>query len=200
MLCEGPAARHRGPMNAFDYVIVGRRNGRLRARQPALGETAGIPCCCSRPGPAIRYPWIHVPIGYAKTMFHPVYNWCFSTEPDPGMNGRQIYWPRGRTLGRLERDQRAHLHPRAAQRTTIIGPRWQSRLEPCGRAPMVSQARAQRPRRQRLARRRRPAMGLRHRGRQHELVEALIAAGARSASRATTTSTARRRKVSAITS
>ncbi|MEO8677213.1 MAG: GMC family oxidoreductase N-terminal domain-containing protein, partial [Casimicrobiaceae bacterium] len=37
--------------------------------------------------------------GYAKTMFHPVYNWCFKTEPDPGMNGRQVYWPRGRTLG-----------------------------------------------------------------------------------------------------
>ena len=50
-------------------------------------------------GPADRYPWIHIPIGYAKTMFHPVYNWCFKTEPDPGMNGRQIYWPRGRTLG-----------------------------------------------------------------------------------------------------
>ena len=32
-------------------------------------------------------------------MFHPVYNWCFKTEPDPEMNGREIYWPRGRTLG-----------------------------------------------------------------------------------------------------
>jgi choline dehydrogenase len=50
-------------------------------------------------GPPDRYPWIHVPIGYAKTMFHPVYNWRFHTEPEPGMNGREIYWPRGRTLG-----------------------------------------------------------------------------------------------------
>jgi choline dehydrogenase len=32
-------------------------------------------------------------------MFHPVYNWQFSTEPEPGMNGREIYWPSGRTLG-----------------------------------------------------------------------------------------------------
>jgi len=40
-----------------------------------------------------------VPIGYAKTMFNPRYNWCFHTEPDPGMNGRKIYWPRGKTLG-----------------------------------------------------------------------------------------------------
>ncbi len=32
-------------------------------------------------------------------MFHPVYNWGFSTEPEPAMNNRQIYWPRGRGLG-----------------------------------------------------------------------------------------------------
>jgi choline dehydrogenase len=50
-------------------------------------------------GPPDTYPWIHVPIGYAKTMFDARYNWCFYTEPDPGMNGRKIYWPRGKTLG-----------------------------------------------------------------------------------------------------
>jgi choline dehydrogenase len=32
-------------------------------------------------------------------MFHPVYNWRFYTEPEPGMNNRKIYWPRGRGLG-----------------------------------------------------------------------------------------------------
>ncbi len=50
-------------------------------------------------GPPDRYPWIHVPIGYAKTMFNPVYNWCFKTEPEPQMNGREVYWPSGKTLG-----------------------------------------------------------------------------------------------------
>jgi len=50
-------------------------------------------------GPPDTYPWIHIPIGYAKTMFNPTVNWCFYTEPDPGMNGRSIYWPRGKTLG-----------------------------------------------------------------------------------------------------
>jgi choline dehydrogenase len=50
-------------------------------------------------GPPDSYPWIHVPIGYAKTMFNPRVNWCFETEPEPGMNGRRIYWPRGKTLG-----------------------------------------------------------------------------------------------------
>jgi choline dehydrogenase len=50
-------------------------------------------------GPRDTYPWLHVPIGYAKTMFHPVVNWGFYTEPEPTMNGRKVYWPRGRTLG-----------------------------------------------------------------------------------------------------
>ena len=50
-------------------------------------------------GPRDNYLWIHLPIGYAKTMFHPVYNWGFHTEPEPGMNNRQVYWPRGRGLG-----------------------------------------------------------------------------------------------------
>ncbi|MCU0805576.1 MAG: choline dehydrogenase [Burkholderiales bacterium] len=50
-------------------------------------------------GPRDRYLWIHVPIGYGKTMFHPRYNWGFHTEPEAGMNGRKVYWPRGRGLG-----------------------------------------------------------------------------------------------------
>jgi choline dehydrogenase len=50
-------------------------------------------------GPRDWYPWIHIPIGYAKTMFHPTWNWMFETEPEPAMNGRRIYWPRGKGLG-----------------------------------------------------------------------------------------------------
>jgi choline dehydrogenase len=50
-------------------------------------------------GPRDRSIWIHLPIGYGKTMFHPVYNWGFYTDPEPTMNGRRIYWPRGRGLG-----------------------------------------------------------------------------------------------------
>jgi choline dehydrogenase len=50
-------------------------------------------------GPRDRSLWIHLPIGYGKTMFHPVYNWGFYTDPEPHMNGRCLYWPRGRGLG-----------------------------------------------------------------------------------------------------
>ncbi len=44
-------------------------------------------------------PWIHIPVGYFRTMNNPKMDWCFKTEPDPGLNGRSIGWPRGKTLG-----------------------------------------------------------------------------------------------------
>jgi choline dehydrogenase len=83
---------------AWDYIIVGGGTaGCVLANR--LSAHPGRSVLLLEAGPADRYPWIHVPIGYAKTMFHPVYNWMFKTEADPGMNGREIYWPSGRTLG-----------------------------------------------------------------------------------------------------
>ncbi|MDD9740117.1 MAG: GMC family oxidoreductase N-terminal domain-containing protein [Marinovum algicola] len=46
-----------------------------------------------------RYPWIHVPAGYFKTMNNPGYDWCYKTEPVPGLNRKVVNWPRGKVLG-----------------------------------------------------------------------------------------------------
>jgi choline dehydrogenase len=83
---------------SFDYVIVGAGSAGcvLANRLSADGRDTVL---LLEAGPPDTYPWIHVPIGYAKTMFNPKVNWCFYTEPDSGMNGRSIYWPRGKTLG-----------------------------------------------------------------------------------------------------
>ncbi len=43
--------------------------------------------------------WIHIPLGFGKTFADPSVNWCYQTEPDPGANGRRIFWPRGKVLG-----------------------------------------------------------------------------------------------------
>ena len=86
------------PTPSFDYVIVGAGSaGCVLANR--LSEDGRYTVLLLEAGPRDTYPWIHVPIGYAKTMFHPILNWGFYTEPEPTMNGRKVYWPRGRTLG-----------------------------------------------------------------------------------------------------
>ncbi|SIT40659.1 Oxygen-dependent choline dehydrogenase [Paraburkholderia piptadeniae] len=82
----------------FDFVVVGAGSaGCVLANR--LSEDGRYSVCLLEAGPTDRYAWIHIPIGYGKTMFHPVYNWGFYTDPDPNMNNRKLYWPRGRTLG-----------------------------------------------------------------------------------------------------
>ncbi|HDS1809400.1 MULTISPECIES: GMC family oxidoreductase [Pseudomonas] len=85
-------------MQHYDYVIVGAGSaGCVLANR--LSANGKYTVCLLEAGPPDRYPWIHIPIGYGKTMFHKTYNWGFETEPDQNLNGRQIYQPRGRTLG-----------------------------------------------------------------------------------------------------
>jgi choline dehydrogenase len=82
----------------FDYIVVGAGSaGCVLANR--LTENGRHSVLLLEAGPPDTNPWIHIPIGYGKTMFHPVLNWGFHTEPEPNMNGRRIYWPRGRTLG-----------------------------------------------------------------------------------------------------
>lgn len=82
----------------FDYVIVGAGTaGCVLANR--LTADARTRVLLLEAGPEDRSFWIHLPIGYAKTMWDPVYNWRFYTEPEPNLHGRKIYWPRGRGLG-----------------------------------------------------------------------------------------------------
>lgn len=83
---------------AVDYIVVGAGSAGcvLANRLSANGQHS---VCLLEAGPPDRSPWIHIPIGYGKTMFHKVLNWGYYTEPDPNMLDRRIYWPRGRTLG-----------------------------------------------------------------------------------------------------
>lgn len=83
---------------SFDYVVVGAGSaGCVLANRLSEGGRHSV--CLLEAGPPDRLVWIHIPIGYGKTMFHPIYNWGFHTDPDPNMLNRRLYWPRGRTLG-----------------------------------------------------------------------------------------------------
>ncbi len=86
------------PEEEFDYIVVGAGSaGCVLAGR--LSEDPAARVLLLEAGPADRSLWIHLPIGYGKTMWSPTYNWRFETDPDPNMNGRRIYWPRGKTLG-----------------------------------------------------------------------------------------------------
>lgn len=82
----------------FDFVIVGAGSSGcvLANRLSADGVTR---VAVLEAGPRDTSFWIHLPIGYGRTMWDPKVNWKFHTEPDPGMGGRTVYWPRGRVLG-----------------------------------------------------------------------------------------------------
>lgn len=83
---------------SFDYVIVGAGSaGCVLANR--LTEDGRNTVALIEAGGRDTNPWIHIPIGFAKTMFDPRVNWCYTLEPDPGVNGRSIYYPRGKVLG-----------------------------------------------------------------------------------------------------
>lgn len=85
-------------MSTFDYIVVGAGSSgcALAAR---LSENPSARVLLVEAGPRDASIWIHLPIGYGKTMWSKKYNWCLHTDPDPNMNDRRIYWPRGKTLG-----------------------------------------------------------------------------------------------------
>jgi len=85
-------------MEEFDYIIIGAGSaGCVLANR--LTSIPSNKVLLLEAGGKDNYPWIHIPVGYYKTMHNPKTDWCFKTEPDETMNNRSINYPRGKTLG-----------------------------------------------------------------------------------------------------
>ncbi len=84
--------------DGFDYVVVGAGTAGcvLANRLSADPETRVL---LLEAGGKDDYIWIRIPVGYLYTMNNPRTDWCFETEKEPGLNGRSLAYPRGKTLG-----------------------------------------------------------------------------------------------------
>ena len=81
-----------------DYIIVGAGSAGcvLANRLVADGKHSVL---LLEAGPKDSNLWIHVPLGYGKLFKDKTVNWMYQTEPEPGLDGRTIFQPRGKVLG-----------------------------------------------------------------------------------------------------
>ena len=82
----------------YDYIIIGAgSSGCVVANRLSADPKTRV--LLLEAGPEDRNRWIHVPAGMMRLFTDTDINWAYSTEPEPELGGRRVYWPRGKTLG-----------------------------------------------------------------------------------------------------
>jgi choline dehydrogenase len=82
----------------FDYIVVGAGSaGCVLANRLSADPTKRV--LVLEAGGADNWIWFHIPVGYLFAIGNPRADWCFRTEPEPGLNGRMLNYPRGKALG-----------------------------------------------------------------------------------------------------
>ena len=85
-------------MEEFDYIIVGAGSAGCVLTNRII-KSGKYKVLLLEAGGKDTNPWIHIPVGYYKTMHNPETDWCYKTEPDESMENVSIPYPRGKTLG-----------------------------------------------------------------------------------------------------
>ena len=86
------------PQAPFDYIVVGAGTaGCLLANR--LSKDPSKQVLLLEAGKKDNYLWIHIPVGYLYCIGNPRTDWLYQTEATPGLNGRSLRYPRGKTLG-----------------------------------------------------------------------------------------------------
>jgi len=82
----------------FDYIIVGAGSaGCVLANRLSADPKARV--LLIEAGGRDNWIWFHIPVGYLFALGNPRADWCFKTEPEEGLNGRSLNYPRGKVIG-----------------------------------------------------------------------------------------------------
>ncbi|MFD2168087.1 GMC family oxidoreductase [Thalassotalea euphylliae] len=85
-------------MEQYDFIIIGGGSaGCVLADK--LSESGQFTVCLLEAGPKDSSPLVHIPAGVVELMKSQKYNWLYDSSPEPSQNGRQVFNPRGKTLG-----------------------------------------------------------------------------------------------------
>lgn len=82
----------------YDYIIVGAGSaGCVLANRLSANPATRV--LLLEAGSTDNWIWFHIPVGYLFAIGNPRSDWMFETEPEPGLNGRSLKYPRGKVLG-----------------------------------------------------------------------------------------------------